>query len=253
MKYFGRCSDYRLFLWTNSLRCSQTKRRCCLCAVAVVCAQTVRSNLPDQVMRGFDKGLGDQTLVEWEVLTYWCHCSTLWRRPSHGRRLPVRPARSPGTEDIWCCAAVSSRGRMSRSSWILGESFYRDISWISSVVLRRGTDPTESLPARSQLMRLGYPPHTLPLVAFIPQKPRRDPVYQALNGAGPRSSGLCLWVPAVLTLTMFTALLNVHDDARTLDWGAKSYTTFTPNNFVKLCRIYRKQDSFAFKIKRHVG
>lgn len=90
------------------------------------------SNLPDQVMLDFDKSLGDQTLVEWEVLTYWCRCSTLWKRPSHGRRLRVRPVRSPGT-DIWCCAAVSSRGRMSLSSWLLGESFYRDISRISSV------------------------------------------------------------------------------------------------------------------------
>lgn len=122
IKYFRRCSHYRVFLLINFLRCSPTKLRCCLWAAALF-AQTVCSNLQDQVMHDFDKGLGDQTLVEWEVLTYWCNCSTLWKRPSHGRRLPVRPVRSPGTEDIWCSAAVSSRGRMSLSSWLLVKAF----------------------------------------------------------------------------------------------------------------------------------
>lgn len=193
-----------------------------------------------------------KTLVEWEVLTYWCHCSTLWKRPSHGRRLRVRPVRSPGTEDIWCCAAVSSRGRMSLSSWLLGESLYNDISRISSVVL--GGDRLHREPARS--FPIDAPWISTTHAAPGGFHPTEAPPWPGLSGPQCCRTSLirtCLWVPAVLTLTLFTALLNMNDDVLTLDWRKKSYTTFTPSNFVTIFGIYRKQDSFAFKIKKHVG
>lgn len=137
-------------------------------------------------------------------MTYWRRCSTLWKPPSHGRRLRVRPVRSPGTADIWCCDAASSGGRMSLSSWLFGgkkKSFHRAISRLSGEVLVGGwTDSTESLAARSQLMRLGNPPHTLPLAAFIPQqKPHTVSFIRPPQGCRTSLVPSGLRVPAVVT------------------------------------------------------
>lgn len=97
--------------------------------------------------------------------------------------------------------------------------------------------------------RPGYPPQARPLVAFIPQKPLRDPVYQALSAAGLRSFEVSLGFPAVPTSTLFAALVSVHEDARTPNRRVKSYTAFTPSNFLKTSGRYRKRDRLAFKIK----
>lgn len=84
-------------------------------------------------------------------MTYWRRCSTLWKPPSHGRRLRVRPVRSPGTADIWCCDAASSGGRMSLSSWLFGGK--KRLSQGHQPALRRssrrGVDRLHREPGRS--------------------------------------------------------------------------------------------------------
>lgn len=153
-------------------------------------------------------------------MTYWCRCSRLWKPPSHGRRLRVRPVRSPGTADIWCCAAVSSGGRMPRSSWLLEESFHRHISRISSVVLGDVDRPHQEEPGRSFPIDAPWisSTHAAPGGVHPPQKPHRHPLDQGPSMlpdlAHPKlPSGLQPPSPR----PPFTALLHRHDDARTVD------------------------------------
>lgn len=109
-------------------------------------------------------------------MTYWRRCSTLWKPPSHGRRLRVRPVRSPGTEDIWCCDAASSRGRMSLSSWLLEEK----LSQSHQPALRRssrGVDRLHREPGRSFPIDAPWKSttHAAPGGAHPPQEPHREP------------------------------------------------------------------------------
>lgn len=84
----------------------------------------------------------------------------LLQQPSRGRRPRLRPAESLRKEDVWCCAAVSWRGKMPRSSWFLGESSYR--------VIHRSGHPLcpQDKPHRETVRRL--PPTAAPNRCALP-------------------------------------------------------------------------------------